>query len=492
MKLTWLLLSPYLLLGTSAEKPHIVVIMADDLGYNDVGYHNPDIFTPNIDSLAKEGVNLEAHYVQSICAPSRSAILTGKYPFHIGTQGFVDMPQSPTGLTLQEKLMPEYLRELGYKTHLLGKWHLGFCKEEYLPTSRGFDTHNGFWLPYETYYTKSDEGAYNFMNGLDVDLSANGSYATHLYTEMAEDIILSHSLASPETPLFLLLAYNAPHFPLEVPKSYEDLYQDIQDDSRRIYSGMVTAFDEGLGRVVSQLKETGLYDNSVVIFLSDNGGESIPLGVPNISGNNYPLRGSKGTMWEGGVRTPAFVISPLLESTNITSTELLHITDWLPTILSLAGVDDPEVNSLGLDGVNQRGMLLSAGQETSAREGFVVDISNGEDSGLLEASLRLNQYKLVMNPGPKDGWLPPPSHSFKDVDLNLPADTTNRVENTFLLFNIEEDPTEHNDISLEFPEIVEDLHARILELAEEMVPHDRLPGEDDNAIQDGFWVTGWC
>ena len=154
-----------------AKQPNVVLILADDYGYNDIGYHNPDILTPHMDRLAGEGVILEQSYVQPVCTPTRwykrlnvfsthmvnyyrSALMTGLYPFRLGRQGVPIANTMPTGLTLEKKLLPEYLKDLGYKTHLVGKWHLGFCKEEFLPTNRGFDSHQGFWSGYETYYSK--------------------------------------------------------------------------------------------------------------------------------------------------------------------------------------------------------------------------------------------------------------------------------------------------------------------------------------------------
>ena len=136
------------------KPPNIIFVLADDLGFNDVGYHNPDIITPHIDALARTGVTLEQNYMQPLCTPSRSSLLTGMYPYHIGRQQWVIYPTTPTGLTLNRTLLPEVLKDLGYDTHLVGKWHLGHCNDAYLPLSRGFDTHFGYWEGSEDYYTK--------------------------------------------------------------------------------------------------------------------------------------------------------------------------------------------------------------------------------------------------------------------------------------------------------------------------------------------------
>ena len=136
------------------KPPNIIFILADDLGYNNVGYHNPKIITPHIDELARRGVTLEQNYMQPLCTPSRSSLLTGMYPYHIGRQQWVIYPTTPTGLTLNRTLLPEALKSFGYDTHLVGKWHLGHCNEAYLPLSRGFDTHFGYWEGSEAYWTK--------------------------------------------------------------------------------------------------------------------------------------------------------------------------------------------------------------------------------------------------------------------------------------------------------------------------------------------------
>ena len=139
------------------KPPNVIFILADDLGYNNVGYHNPKIITPHIDELAKTGVTLEQNYMQPLCTPSRSSLMTGMYPYHIGRQQWVIYPTTPTGLTLNETLLPEALKNFGYGTHLVGKWHLGHCNEAYLPISRGFDTHFGYWEGSEGYWNKVNQ-----------------------------------------------------------------------------------------------------------------------------------------------------------------------------------------------------------------------------------------------------------------------------------------------------------------------------------------------
>ena len=316
--------------------------------------------------------------------------MTGQYPFRLGRQGNPIANTMPTGLTLEKKLLPEFLKEKGYSTHLVGKWHLGFCREEFLPTNRGFDSHRGFWSGYETYYSKivEDENdysytGYNFVDGLQPELAGNGSYSTHLYTQLAEQVIRNHADSSYNNSLFLYLAYQAPHSPLEVPAQYEDLYPHIKNDDRRIFSGMVSAMDESIGNITNVLKETGLYNNTILIFLGDNGGDTPPHqengctknGPRPGAGNNFPLRGMKGTIYEGGIRTPGFVSSPLIQDPGTVSHQLIHVTDWLPTLYSLAGADSQEVEDLGVDGVSQVDVILKPRTAQSKRKGFVVNIN---------------------------------------------------------------------------------------------------------------------
>ena len=438
--------------------------------------------------------------------------MTGLYPFHLGRQGEPIANTQPTGLTLDRKLMPEYLKEKGYSTHLVGKWHLGFCKEEFLPTNRGFDTHQGFWSGYETYYTKivedeayNDYTGYNFVNGESVQFDANGTYSTHLYTQLAEKVITDHAQSNPGTPLFLYLAYQAPHSPLEVPQQYEDLYSNIENDDRRVFSAMVTAMDESIGNVTLALKDNGLYDNTIIVFLGDNGGDvgkpphksCGEVGPRPGAGNNFPLRGMKNTLFEGGVRTPGFVHSPLLQDQGMISNQLIHITDWLPTLYNLAGASSEEVEALDIDGVNQVDLILQASSGQSRRDGFVVNINENAE-GKTQAALRDGKYKLIMNPPPRDGWIEPPTangqldeHHCKLPNTSLKTEVGGQMDK-ILLFDIESDPEEREDISDQFPDVVSEMVIKVSELKQEMIPADEPAWLERVGVEDGVWVTGWC
>ncbi|XP_066271866.1 arylsulfatase B-like [Branchiostoma lanceolatum] len=323
---------------SASGKPNIVFILADDYGWNDIGYHGSVIRTPNLDRLAAEGVKLENYYVQPLCSPSRCQLLTGRYQIRFGLQHSLIWPPQPSGLPLDEVTLPQRLREGGYSTHIVGKWHLGFYKEEYKPTNRGFDTFYGYLTGGEDYWTHRQVGGLpgqpQTWSGLDLRdqdrpvTDQNGTYSTHLFVNKAIEIIAQQDK---NKPMFLFLSFQAVHTPLQAPAEDISRYSHINDSDRRVYAAMTTAMDEAVGKVADALKRHGLWDNSVLIFSTDNGGRV------DKGGNNWPLRGWKGSLWEGGVRGVGFVNSPLIQSKGRTSDALIHISDWFPTLVGIAG-----------------------------------------------------------------------------------------------------------------------------------------------------------
>ncbi|KAK8730859.1 hypothetical protein OTU49_007659, partial [Cherax quadricarinatus] len=370
-------------------------------------------------------------YVQPICSPTRSALLSGRYPFTIGRQHSVLSPGEPKGLDLQLKLLPQALKESGYHTHAVGKWHLGFCSWDYTPTLRGFDTFYGYYTGSEDYFThqrsrdldsKMDSCnnvnyCYDLNNStagkttgtrkqewLDLrnnttpDSSQDGVYSTYMFASYVEELLRSRSA---EEPMFLYLPLQSVHAPLQVPDNYTTPYLYITDTNRRTYLGMVSAMDEAVGRVVAALKTTGHYDNSVIIFTSDNGGSE------KHGGNNWPLRGHKATMWEGGTRGAAFLHSPLLPNPGTISHQLVHVTDWYKTLVGVAGGDTPTQT----DGVDQWASFI--GSEPPPRTHMVYNIDNTTD---FQAGVRKGKYKLLVGPTGKGDWTPPP-------ELRVSSDT---------------------------------------------------------------------
>ncbi|KAI5632947.1 sulfatase domain-containing protein [Phthorimaea operculella] len=230
--------------SSETERPHIILIVADDLGWNDVGFHGMNhIPTPNIDALAASGVTLQQHCVTPICTPSRAALLTARYPIHTGMQHGVLYGMEPRGLPLGETLLPQHLRRLGYRTHLVGKWHLGSHSKHYLPLHRGFESHLGFWTGKIDMYdhTNAEQGSWgtDFRRNFTTAHDLFGKYATDIYTEEAVRVIRSHDARS---PLFLMVAHSAVHSgnpwePIRAPDHLVDSFSHIADSSRRRFAG---------------------------------------------------------------------------------------------------------------------------------------------------------------------------------------------------------------------------------------------------------------
>ncbi|KAF3698569.1 Arylsulfatase I [Channa argus] len=342
--------------------PHIIFILIDDQGFNDIGYHNPNIKTPTLDKLAAEGVRLENYYVQPICTPSRSQLITGRYQIHTGLQHSIIRPSQPSCLPLHMDTLPERLREAGYTTHMVGKWHLGFYRRACLPTRKGFDSFFGSLTGSVDYYSYgSCDGpglcGYDLHDDEGVAWGQEGKYSTMLFTQRARKILESHN---PRVrPLFLLLSLQAVHTPLQPPKSYIYPYHSMTNVARRKFAAMVSTVDEAVRNVTYDLRKYGYYKNSVIIYSTDNGAQ------PFTGGSNWPLRGRKGTYWEGGVRGVAFVHSPLLRRRRRVSRALLHITDWFPTLVNLAGGNISQTR--GLDGFDVW-PTISEGKESPRQE----------------------------------------------------------------------------------------------------------------------------
>lgn len=484
------LLLQFLLASTaSSAPPHIIIILADDLGWNDVSWHNAAVKTPNLERLARQGVILDQNYVQPVCTPSRAALLTGIYPYHLGRQNQILHPLEPTGVALGVPFLPEKLRELGYSTHAIGKWHLGYCSWAYTPTFRGFDSFLGFYLGSEGYYDHKRffkptplapglgqmldvEEGYDFRNNTKTAWEYERLYSTDIIAGAARNIIAT---SSPSKPMFMYLAFQAVHAPLQVPPEYEDLYKDIHNRDRRKFCGMVTALDDAVGDIADALQQYGYWNNTVLVFLSDNGGQILA------GGNNWPLRGNKGTLWEGGSRVPGFVAGPLVQKEGYTNEKIIHVVDWFPTLLRLAGGN---MDGLQTDGVDQWKVISEDGP--AVRNEFVYNLY---DHHPISGALRVGDYKLISGfAGFPDGWYPPPT-----------SNTTSRrcyerPKKRLALYNVKEDPEERHDLSAGLPDIARELQRRLEAHARTMVPADDPP-QDPSGNPDlwgGVFSPGWC
>ncbi|XP_055337737.1 arylsulfatase B-like isoform X2 [Paramacrobiotus metropolitanus] len=462
----------------SPAPPNIIIIVADDLGWNDVSFHGyKEIPTPNLDKLAAEGIILNSHYAHYMCTPSRAALMTGKYSFRTGLQHYVLRAGEPRGLPLEEKLFPQYMRELGYSTHLVGKWHLGYARNEMTPTFRGFDSFFGYYTGYVDYYNytptavSAGYSAFDMWDGLQPAKASKGQYATNLFTHQAIERIREHNS---DRPLFLILSHLAPHYaneddPVQAPKEYIDRFQHIAHEGRRKYAATVAVLDDAVGELVEALSEKKLLENSVILFSSDNGGagavEGIHFGPPSSFASNWPLRGAKASQFEGGVRVASFIWSPLLKSVKRVSSELYHITDWLSTFYRLGG----GIPLRNMDGLDIWDSLSHA--TPSPRTEIVLQI----DPVWKEYAIRLNQYKLVWgsnlrNNNRIDDWYIPETGIQENLVVDSPgALSCGQLKNDRpcdasvapCLFDVVQDPCEYNNLAEQLPDVVDLLLGKI-------------------------------
>lgn len=411
----------------SANRPHVIYILVDDLGWNDVGYHGSEIETPNIDRLVASGVRLNQFYVQPFCSPTRAALMTGRYPIRYGLQTEVIRPWADYGLPVEERLLAEVLDEAGYFTSISGKWHLGSADRKYLPRQRGFDHQYGHYIGALDYYSHRRLGALDWRRNGEV-LQEEG-YSTNL---IADEVVRLIESRDTDQPMFLYVPFNAPHTPLQAPDSYIEQYQHLPDKSRRIYAAMVTCLDDAIGRIVEALEQRGMRDNTLIIFSSDNGGAEH-------TANNNPLRGDKGDVYGGGVRVPAFAVWPGELEAGVVIDEPLHIVDWYPTLAKLAGgsLEQP----FPIDG-KDIWPVLAEGQ-SSPHEAILLNSNqvHGARTAYPWAGLRAGDWKLVV-----DRW-----------------GDRERLE----LFNLAEDPYEEQDLSTQHPEKTEELFRRLREYEHE-------------------------
>jgi len=325
-----------LVIGTTqaVERPNIIYFLADDLGWTDVGWHGSEIKTPHLDKLAMEGARLEQFYVLPVCSPTRAAFMTGRYPIRHGLQLSVVRPWAQYGLPLEERTLPQALKETGYRTAICGKWHLGHFRPDYLPTHRGFDMQYGHYNGALDYFTHDRDGGHDWHRN-DQENREVG-YTTTLLGDEAVRIV---EQLDPKTPLFLYVPFNAPHSPLQVTEAYREQYAQISDKKRQAYAAMVHCLDEQVGRVVEAIEKRGLTSNTLFLFSSDNGG---PL---DQGATNGKLRAGKATLYEGGTRVVACANWQGKIQPGTIVNEPMHIVDWYPTLLKLVGVSTDQTQN---------------------------------------------------------------------------------------------------------------------------------------------------
>lgn len=311
-------------------KANVIYILADDMGYGDFGKFNPLIHTPNLDRLVETGCTLANCYAASpVCAPARAAIMTGRYPQRTGVIDTLEV-RGLDRLKLSEITIGDIFKENGYYTGLVGKWHNGAIDEEYHPNNRGFDEFLGFRGGWNDYFNYNIE-----RNG--VKLACDGAYLTDVFSREAVDFVERNA----SKPFFLHLAYNCPHFPFMVPEIYLERYLEkgLPRDTAVIY-GMIECMDEGIGRLLDTLDRLNLAENTIVIFSSDNGPDlGQESGLKGMNRYNANLRGYKQLVYEGGIQVPAVIRWPGKIPEDIVSDEIVHGTDWLPTLMNLCDLN---------------------------------------------------------------------------------------------------------------------------------------------------------
>ncbi|MBT5560447.1 MAG: sulfatase-like hydrolase/transferase, partial [Proteobacteria bacterium] len=250
----------------AGDTPNVVFIIADDLGFNDVGYNGSEIRTPRLDAMANEGLQLDRFYAHPVCSPTRAALMTGQSPTRLGVIRPISKIEKK-GLPLDRTILPQFFSEAGYQTLMVGKWHLGHARTEYLPTSRGFEHFYGHVTGGIGFWDKVHGGGYDWQrNGTTV---REDGYTTHLIADEAVQLIEDRDTAR---PLFLYAAFNAPHLPNEAPEETINSYPDIENINRRTHAAMVTELDTAVGRIIDALGAADMLDNTIVWFISDNGG----------------------------------------------------------------------------------------------------------------------------------------------------------------------------------------------------------------------------
>lgn len=532
--------------GTSSAA-HIVFVLVDDMGSNDIGYQSHDLsgLTPAIDALAADGIRLSNYYSMHMCTPARAALLSGHYPLRIGMQLENVKADSPWGLPQHLTTMAEALKTMGYKTHAVGKWGLGHSEHGFLPTSRGFDTFFGYlsdeidyfsheyptpfqwapdgsdddgdgWRQYTDYVLLDKDAPYTF----EFMGASNGTHSSTLYTQRLRDLIRSHDKSA---PLFLYYASQMVHGPLDAPPrsqfsaaEWDQIRVSAPSPVRALFASLLLSLDQSVGLFVEELKATQIWDRTIFVLASDNGGCWAQ------GGTNYPKRGGKHFLWEGGVHVPAFVYSELIPqaSRDVDFEGLFHVTDWYPTLVGVAGetpgygttvVDE----ALKGDGLYQWDSLLANGD--FVRNEVVINVQSyaivctGENGTALRdadslgtltdcatpwhiqvsrgnatrAALRVGDWKLLLNEYAEPWFGLPTVETGIGYSLNLtegltdlgddegPMDncgTTVGTQAHTWLFNLKDDPSETTDLSVQDPDQLVKMMTRLTELMKEEAP----------------------
>ncbi|HOJ30913.1 MAG TPA: arylsulfatase [bacterium] len=456
------------------KKPNIIFILADDMGYGDFSFFNQGLSdTPVLESIYQEGVCLTQHYSASpVCSPARAALLTGRYPHRTGCIDTLQM-NGLDRLAPDEITIADILKANGYATGLIGKWHLGAIEKKYHPNQRGFSEFVGFRGGWQDYYQ------WNLYYNEQL-VRADGRYLTDVFTDEALRFIKRHK----NDPFFLHITYNAPHLPLQSPE--EDvrffLEKGLSEGVAYIYA-MIRRMDRGIGQILEELRKSGLENQTIIFFTSDNGPQ-FKGGGKCLMRYNHNFRGCKGNVYEGGIRVPMLVRWPGVINRGEVIDQMVHFVDWFPTILDICGLKMPR-GSKNIDGKSILSILQGNKPVNSKRFwqwNRLYPVCNSN------IAMRDGDWKLVKPPIPSTMKVPIElveidreyayhPEQFNDIiKMSFPAFDIG--ENTPQLFNLQTDPLEQVDLASRYPEKVKEMEQEMNEWFEEVESERKLRIQD--------------
>lgn len=413
--------------AASADQPNVIILLADDLGWADLGFRGSDIQTPNIDRLAAEGLHLERLYVMPICTPTRAALMTARDPIKLGAAYAGFQPWQNGGVSPEEHFMPESFKAAGYQTAMVGKWHLGHTLEPLVPNSRGFDHFVGHLNTQIDFFEHSVADGHDLQeNGKSI--YAEDKYATDIHGDQAVRFI--NELRDPEKPFFLYVPFLAPHTPMQAPKELRAKYPLRLDRPfpKKTYAAMVDSLDQNIGKILDALDAQGLSENTIVLFFSDNGGIEV------FGSDNGPYRGGKLETFEGGIRVGGVLRWPDVIPAGTRTDAVVSVLDIFPSFSNMAGIN--MINQKPIDGVNRWSEISG---ESQAPRG---DLYFGSNSPMF------NRYHVSLL---EDRW--------KLVQIIDHKSASTEVEN--FLFDISADPSEANNLAEDYPNEVKRMAEKI-------------------------------